>query len=157
MPVASVVQMLHAVSLMQDDLPSMDKDDLRRGKPSNHKAFGESITILAVDALIALAFEHVAAMNTAVGEVPPLVERPRNSGTSKIDWITRVSCRAVLGFDLQSRNWIGRARIDPCQEIWTAPGGLRRNRSYAGRWIERRNGDVPQVWEMCWVAVPGCG
>ena len=73
MPVACAVEMLHAVSLMQDDLPSMDNDDLRRGKPSNHKVFGESVTILAADALIALAFEHVAAMSTAAGEVPPLV------------------------------------------------------------------------------------
>lgn len=72
MPVACAVEMLHAVSLMQDDLPCMDNDDIRRGKPSNHKAFGESVTILAADALLALAFEHVATMST-VGVVPPMV------------------------------------------------------------------------------------
>uniref|UniRef100_F6HE60 Geranylgeranyl pyrophosphate synthase, chloroplastic n=1 Tax=Vitis vinifera TaxID=29760 RepID=F6HE60_VITVI len=64
MPVVCAVEMLHVVSLMQDDLPCMDNDDIRRGKPSNHKAFGESVTILAVDALLALAFEHVATMST---------------------------------------------------------------------------------------------
>lgn len=49
---AAAFEMLHAQSLIHDDLPSMDNDDLRRGKPSNHKVFGEAIAILAGDALI---------------------------------------------------------------------------------------------------------
>ena len=51
-PIACAYEMLHAQSLIHDDLPSMDNDDLRRGKPSNHKVFGEAIAILAGDALI---------------------------------------------------------------------------------------------------------
>ena len=59
LPVACGVEMLHTYSLIHDDLPVMDNDDLRRGKPSNHKAFGECTATLAGDALQALAFETV--------------------------------------------------------------------------------------------------
>lgn len=56
MPVACALELLHAQSLIHDDLPCMDDDDLRRGKPSLHKAFGEASAVLAGDALIAIAF-----------------------------------------------------------------------------------------------------
>ena len=59
LPVACGIEMLHTYSLIHDDLPVMDNDDLRRGKPSNHKVFGESTATLAGDALQALAFETV--------------------------------------------------------------------------------------------------
>ena len=55
-PVACAVEMLHTYSLIHDDLPCMDNDDLRRGKPTNHKVFGESTAVLAGDALQAEAF-----------------------------------------------------------------------------------------------------
>ena len=57
LPYACAVEMIHSYSLLHDDLPCMDDDDLRRGKPSNHMAFGEDIALLAGDALQALAFE----------------------------------------------------------------------------------------------------
>lgn len=56
-PFACAVEMIHTYSLIHDDLPCMDDDDLRRGKPSNHKVFGEDIALLAGDALLTLAFE----------------------------------------------------------------------------------------------------
>ena len=59
LPVACGVELLHTYSLIHDDLPCMDDDDLRRGKPSNHKVFGEATAVLAGDALQALAFETV--------------------------------------------------------------------------------------------------
>ena len=62
--VAASVEMLHAYSLVHDDLPAMDDDDLRRGKPSCHKAFDEATAILAGDALQARAFELLAEPNT---------------------------------------------------------------------------------------------
>jgi farnesyl diphosphate synthase len=58
--VGGAVECLHVYSLIHDDLPAMDDDDLRRGKPTLHKAFGEATAILAGDALHALAFEIVA-------------------------------------------------------------------------------------------------
>ena len=59
MPTACALEMIHTMSLIHDDLPAMDNDDLRRGKPTNHKVYGEDIAILAGDALLAYAFEMV--------------------------------------------------------------------------------------------------
>ncbi|XP_030517068.2 geranylgeranyl pyrophosphate synthase 7, chloroplastic-like [Rhodamnia argentea] len=61
MPVACAVEMIHTMSLIHDDLPCMDNDDLRRGKPTNHKVYGEETAVLAGDALLSLSFEHMAA------------------------------------------------------------------------------------------------
>ena len=66
LPFACAVEMIHTYSLIHDDLPCMDNDDLRRGKPTNHKVFGESTALLAGDALLTGAFEAVAS-NTAAG------------------------------------------------------------------------------------------
>ncbi|MDZ4384236.1 MAG: polyprenyl synthetase family protein, partial [Nitrospirota bacterium] len=55
-PAAVAVEMIHTYSLIHDDLPAMDNDDLRRGKPTNHKVFGEATAILAGDALLTTAF-----------------------------------------------------------------------------------------------------
>nr|GMC62422.1 geranylgeranyl pyrophosphate synthase 7, chloroplastic-like [Ipomoea batatas] len=63
-PMACAVEMIHTMSLIHDDLPCMDNDDLRRGKPTNHKVFGEEMAVLAGDALLSLAFEHAAAKTT---------------------------------------------------------------------------------------------
>jgi len=57
LPVASSLELIHTYSLIHDDLPSMDNDDYRRGKPTNHKVYGEAMAILAGDALLTLAFE----------------------------------------------------------------------------------------------------
>jgi farnesyl diphosphate synthase len=62
--VAAAVEMLHAYSLVHDDLPAMDNDDMRRGKPSTHKAFDEATAILAGDALQTRAFEVLAEPDT---------------------------------------------------------------------------------------------
>jgi len=59
-PGAVAVEMVHAYSLVHDDLPAMDDDDLRRGRPTTHIAFDEATAILAGDALLASAFEHLA-------------------------------------------------------------------------------------------------
>ena len=63
---AGAIEFIHAYSLIHDDLPAMDDDELRRGKPSCHRAFGEATAILAGDALQSLAFQ-VLANNTATG------------------------------------------------------------------------------------------
>jgi farnesyl diphosphate synthase len=63
---ASAIEFMHAYSLVHDDLPAMDDDDLRRGKPSCHKAYGEATAILAGDALQSLAFYVLAHDNTAI-------------------------------------------------------------------------------------------
>jgi geranylgeranyl diphosphate synthase type II len=60
MPAACAVEMIHAYSLVHDDLPAMDNDDYRRGQPTCHKKFGEGMAILVGDALLTLAFEVLA-------------------------------------------------------------------------------------------------
>ncbi len=67
MPFACAVEMVHAYSLIHDDLPAMDDDDMRRGRPTNHKVFGEAMAILAGDGLLTEAFSLIG---TAPGAVP---------------------------------------------------------------------------------------
>ncbi|GKU99095.1 hypothetical protein SLEP1_g11988 [Rubroshorea leprosula] len=73
MPAACAVEMIHTMSLIHDDLPCMDNDDLRRGKPTNHKVFGEDIAVLAGDALLSFAFEHMSA--STIGVTPERIVR----------------------------------------------------------------------------------
>jgi geranylgeranyl diphosphate synthase type II len=57
---AGAIELIHTFSLVHDDLPAMDNDDLRRGRPTNHKVYGEAMAILAGDAMVSLAFELIA-------------------------------------------------------------------------------------------------
>ncbi|MGH9406459.1 MAG: polyprenyl synthetase family protein [Terriglobia bacterium] len=66
---ASAFELIHTYSLIHDDLPALDNDDLRRGKPTCHKAFGEAIAILAGDALLTLAFEVLSSPGPPGAEV----------------------------------------------------------------------------------------
>jgi geranylgeranyl diphosphate synthase type II len=61
LPLACAVECIHTYSLVHDDLPAMDNDDFRRGKPTSHKVYGEGIAILAGDALLTIAFEIAAS------------------------------------------------------------------------------------------------
>ncbi len=63
---AAAIEMVHTYSLIHDDLPSMDDDDLRRGKPTNHKVFGEATAILAGDALLTLSFGMLARIPDSI-------------------------------------------------------------------------------------------
>lgn len=71
---ACAIEMIHTYSLIHDDLPCMDDDDLRRGKPTNHKIFGEGMAVLAGDALLTLAFEVIANQSKADIEPSVLLE-----------------------------------------------------------------------------------
>jgi geranylgeranyl pyrophosphate synthase len=62
---AAAIELVHCYSLVHDDLPAMDDDDVRRGKPTNHKVFGEAVAILAGDGLLTLAFEWIAEAGVA--------------------------------------------------------------------------------------------
>jgi geranylgeranyl diphosphate synthase, type II len=70
---ACAMEMIHTYSLIHDDLPALDNDDLRRGKPTCHKKFGEAIAILAGDALLTLAFETIAATPVAASRSAAMV------------------------------------------------------------------------------------
>lgn len=68
LPLACAVEMIHTYSLIHDDLPAMDNDDLRRGKPTSHKVFGEAIAILAGDALLTRAFHVLSEVEPGASE-----------------------------------------------------------------------------------------
>ncbi|KAL1525873.1 hypothetical protein AB1Y20_020703 [Prymnesium parvum] len=65
-PTAVALEMIHTMSLIHDDLPAMDNDDFRRGKPTNHMLYGDDVAILAGDALLSEAFHHVASQTAGV-------------------------------------------------------------------------------------------
>ena len=86
MRLALAVEFVHAYSLIHDDLPGMDNDDLRRGKPTTHKKFGEAVAILAGNSLLTLAFELLADSKTHInskirlGLITNLAKRSGQSG-----------------------------------------------------------------------------
>ncbi len=69
-PYAAALELIHTYSLIHDDLPAMDDDDLRRGKPTNHKVFGEGMAILAGDGLLTEAFSLLSGDNFSQSAVP---------------------------------------------------------------------------------------
>ena len=83
---AAAVELVHCYSLIHDDLPAMDDDDVRRGRPTSHKAFGEATAILAGDALLTLAFEwlaEAARLADAPGRyLPAIAALARRAGVS---------------------------------------------------------------------------
>jgi len=82
LPAAAAVEMVHTYSLIHDDLPAMDDDDLRRGRPTCHKQFGEAIAILAGDALLTLAFEVLAENYPAATAAACCRELARGAGAA---------------------------------------------------------------------------
>jgi len=82
LPAACALELIHTYSLIHDDLPAMDDDDFRRGRPSNHKMFGEAIAILAGDALLTYAFELLVSESQKAGVEPAKV----NAVIKEISW-----------------------------------------------------------------------
>jgi geranylgeranyl diphosphate synthase type II len=81
-PAACAVEMIHTYSLIHDDLPAMDDDDLRRGLPTCHRKFGEALAILAGDALLTLAFQVLAQHYPARTAAACCLELARGAGAS---------------------------------------------------------------------------
>jgi geranylgeranyl diphosphate synthase type II len=82
LPAAAAVEMVHTYSLVHDDLPAMDDDDLRRGRPTCHKQFGEALAILAGDALLTLAFQVVVGPYRPDVAAACCVELARGAGAA---------------------------------------------------------------------------
>src|SRR6266853_5762372 len=80
---ACVLELIHTYSLIHDDLPALDNDDLRRGRPTCHKVFGDAMAILAGDALLTLAFEVLSKLDNvdACRRIELIRELARASGT----------------------------------------------------------------------------
>jgi geranylgeranyl diphosphate synthase, type II len=91
---AAALEMIHTYSLIHDDLPAMDDDDLRRGKPTNHKVFGEAMAILAGDGLLTKAFEAALGGGGAEGMVGGQVADLAAEGAKKK--LTRAAAARML-------------------------------------------------------------
>ena len=111
-PFAAAVEMIHTYSLIHDDLPSMDNDDFRRGRPTNHKVYGEAMAILAGDALLTDAFAVAAraelsslqALRDAIGILSECAGSPGMVGGQVLDIMSgerELTEQEVL--DIQSR------------------------------------------------------
>jgi geranylgeranyl diphosphate synthase, type II len=102
MPYAVSLEMIHAYSLVHDDLPALDNDDLRRGRPSNHRVFGENIAVLAGDGLYSLAFETMlhAALQAAY---------PRRAIAAMEEIARRAGVRGMLAGQTLDVKFEGRA------------------------------------------------
>lgn len=111
MPCAVSLEMIHTMSLIHDDLPSMDNDDLRRGKPTNHVLYGDDVAILAGDALLSTSFQHVAENTEGIpaNKIVDIVVRLGKcvgavglAGGQVMD----LECEAKEGVTLQDLTWI---------------------------------------------------
>ncbi|MBI3815714.1 MAG: polyprenyl synthetase family protein [Nitrospinae bacterium] len=78
LPFACAIEMIHTYTLIHDDLPAIDNDDFRRGKPANHKEFGEAVAILAGDALLTMAFQMMSEVRLMPGINPAAILRAMN-------------------------------------------------------------------------------
>jgi geranylgeranyl diphosphate synthase type II len=107
MPLAAAIELIHTYSLIHDDLPAMDDDDLRRGRPTCHKAFGEDVAILAGDALYAEAFRLLLGEQRA---------EPRN--------LLAAACKLAAATGVEGM--VGGQYIDVTETAPPGPEGLRR-------------------------------
>lgn len=143
LPFAAAVEMVHTYSLIHDDLPCMDNDDFRRGKPTNHKVYGEAIAVLAGDALLTAAFGQLAAAKLPAeriaGGVAALADCAGELGmvggqVLDINAETRL-CTAQEVYDIQSRK-TGALISAACQLGVIAAGGTDVQLAQAKRYAE---------------------
>ena len=142
--VAASVEMLHAYSLIHDDLPAMDDDDLRRGKPSTHKQFDEATAILAGDALQARAFEILGELAT------------HSSPDARCELVVAlghsVGARGMCGgqmIDILAEGHMGAILAPPFRSptmCWTRPAPRRRS----AKRLARMPPPARRPWSRCW-------
>jgi len=129
MPTAVALEMIHTMSLIHDDLPAMDDDDLRRGKPTNHVLYGEDVAILAGDALLSQSFEHVARYTTGV-PAERTVEVLRRLGTSVGPYglaggqVMDLECENKEGVTREDLEWIHMHKTAALLKVSVAAGAI---------------------------------
>jgi farnesyl diphosphate synthase len=119
---ACAVEMIHAYSLVHDDLPCMDDDDLRRGKPTVHRVFGEAVAVLAGDSLQSLAFDVLADEAThedPFARIELVAELAKAAGPAGMAGGQMMDIAAeTTAFDLTATTSIGRNRLPPPIAAW---------------------------------------
>ena len=137
MPAAVALEMIHTFSLIHDDLPGMDDDDFRRGRPSNHKVFGEGMAILAGDALLAIAFQTLAQAPAGKATDPCRLIRIVTEATGPAGMIggqamdllsegKRLPLARILAMDSRKTGMLIRGSLLLGAEIGGAPPAMRR-------------------------------
>jgi len=129
MPTAVALEMIHTMSLIHDDLPSMDNDDLRRGKPTNHVLYGEDVAILAGDALLSTSFEHVARETKGV-PAERVVEVLRRLGESVGAYglaggqVMDLECENKEGVTVEDLEWIHMHKTAALLKVSVSSGAI---------------------------------
>lgn len=129
MPTAVALEMIHTMSLIHDDLPAMDDDALRRGKPTNHVLYGEDVAILAGDALLSTSFEHVARETKNV-PAERIVDVLRRLGTSVGAYglaggqVMDLECENRSGVTVKDLEWIHLHKTAALLKVSVAAGAV---------------------------------
>jgi geranylgeranyl diphosphate synthase type II len=131
LPLAGAIELIHTYSLIHDDLPAMDDDDLRRGRPTCHKAFGEDVAILAGDALYAEAFKLLLGQPRGDARGPQQADprgQPRvdPGGPRQPDPRNLLAAAERLAGATGVDGMVGGQYIDVTESAPPGPGGLRR-------------------------------
>jgi len=129
MPTAVALEMIHTMSLIHDDLPAMDNDDLRRGKPTNHVLYGDDVAILAGDAMLSTSFEHVARETKGV-EAEKVLEVIARLGRSVGPWglaggqVMDLECEGKENVSLDDLRWIHTHKTATLLQVALASGAI---------------------------------
>lgn len=129
MPTAVSTEMIHTMSLIHDDLPAMDDDDLRRGMPTCHVKYGEDIAILAGDALLSKSFEHCAKFTQGVeaGRVVQVIAR-LGEAVGEIGLaggqVKDLECEGKEGVGLEELRWIHRHKTGALLKVACTAGAI---------------------------------
>ncbi len=149
---ASGIECIHTYSLIHDDLPALDNDDLRRGKPTCHKQFGEATAILAGDALLTLAFELVGATPVdAERRVAMLTEVATAAGTINGMVGGQMADIEAEGKRIGAKN----ARVYSSRKNRRPDSRLRHRRSAVRRGPRQRRNPAAEIWRVDRLGVSG--
>lgn len=130
MPTAVALEMIHTMSLIHDDLPSMDDDDLRRGKPTCHVVYGEDVAILAGDSLLSTSFEHVARHTpdsvTPTQVVEVIARLGKSVGAEGLagGQVMDLECEGRPGTTLEDLRWIHTHKTATLLQVAVASGAI---------------------------------
>jgi geranylgeranyl diphosphate synthase type II len=129
MPTAVALEMIHTMSLIHDDLPSMDNDDLRRGKPTNHIIYGEDVAILAGDALLSTSFQHVAQETKNVSSeriLEVIIKLGKSVGPIGLagGQVMDLECEGKEGVTLDDLTWIHTHKTATLLQVAVASGAI---------------------------------
>lgn len=130
MPTGVALEMIHTMSLIHDDLPLMDNDDLRRGMPTNHKVYGEDVAVLAGDALLSEAFAHIAKATPKSVPAERVVAVVTNVGDAMGPFgvvggqVMDLECEAKHSATLEELQWIHEHKTAALLETSVVSGAI---------------------------------